>query len=53
LAGVADAADEAERGNGHDVAAVLSKVGKKALELAQNIGTDIAAKALVEMAKSN
>ena len=50
---LADAADEAEKGKGHGVAAVLSKVGKKALELAQNIGTDIAAKALVEMAKSN
>lgn len=53
LALLADAADEAEKGNGHGVAAALSKVGKKALEIAQSIGTDIAAKALVEMAKSS
>jgi hypothetical protein len=53
IALLAEATDEAEKGNGHGVAAVLSKVGTKALHIAKDIGTDIAAKALVEMAKSN
>ena len=48
---LADAADEAEKGNGHGVATVLSRVGKKVLELAQSIGTDVAAKAIAEMIK--
>lgn len=51
LALLADAADEAEKGNGHGVAAVLANVGKKALEIAQSIGTDVAAKAIAEVIK--
>ncbi|MGD0932126.1 MAG: hypothetical protein ABR902_15870 [Candidatus Korobacteraceae bacterium] len=46
-----DAAEEAEKGNGSRVAAILSHAGRGVLEVAKDIGTDVAAKVIVELMK--
>jgi hypothetical protein len=48
-----DAAEEAEKGNGPSVATILSKVGKSVLNVARDIGTDVAAKVIAELITTN
>jgi hypothetical protein len=53
LALLGDAAEAAEKGDGKGVASILSRVGKGVLNLAKDIGTDVAAKVIVEITKGN
>ena len=46
-----DAAEEAEKGNGRGVAAILSRAREGVLNVAKDIGTDIVAKVIVELTK--
>jgi hypothetical protein len=48
-----DAEEEAEKGNGRNMAAILSKVGRNVLNVAKDIGTDVAAKVIVELMKAD
>ena len=48
---IAEAAEAAEQGNGKGAAGLLSRASKSVLKAAQDIGTDVAAKVIVEMAK--
>jgi hypothetical protein len=50
---LADATDAAEKGDSQGVAAFLCRAGKGVLKVAQDVGTDVAAKVIVEMAKSS
>jgi hypothetical protein len=43
------AAEEAEKGNGPGMAAILSNAGRKVLNVAKDIGTDVAAKVIVQL----
>ncbi|MFZ0912494.1 MAG: hypothetical protein WBQ76_11825 [Candidatus Korobacteraceae bacterium] len=47
-----NAAEEAEKGNGGGVATILSKAGTGVLKVAKDIGTDVAAKVIVELMKA-
>ena len=51
LALLVDAVEEAEKGNGERMAANLSRIGTNVLKVAREIGTDIAAKVIVELSK--
>jgi hypothetical protein len=53
LALLGDAAEAAEKGDGKGVASLLSRAGKGVLKMAKDIGTDVAAKVIVEMAKES
>jgi len=53
LALLGDAAEAAEKGDGKGVASFLSRVGTGVLTLAKDIGTEIAAKAIIEMTKGS
>jgi hypothetical protein len=47
-----NAAEEAEKGNGGGLATILSKAGTGVLKVAKDIGTDVAAKVIVELMKA-
>jgi hypothetical protein len=47
-----NAAEEAEKGNGGGLATILSKAGTGVLKVARDIGTDVAAKVIVELMKA-
>ncbi len=49
LALLGDAAEAAEKGDSRSVGSILSRVGKGVLELAKDLGTEVAAKVIVEM----
>ena len=51
IALLADATDEAERGNGMSVLQILSNAGPSVLKMARDLGTDVAAKLIAELMK--
>lgn len=53
LALLGEAAEAAENGDGKSVASTLTRVGKGVLNLAKDIGTEVAAKVIAEMIKGN
>jgi hypothetical protein len=51
IALLADATDEAERGNGTGVLQILSNAGPSVLKMARDIGTDLVGKVIAELMK--
>jgi hypothetical protein len=53
LALLGEAADAAEKGDDKGVASILAQAGKGILEMAKEIGTDVVAKVIAELAKTS